>query len=325
MDLLPVENGEIKIRPLAFESLGVRGMATYLETDDIEMIIDPGSALGPRFRLDPHEREYVALYKSREEILSAAKKANILSISHYHFDHFVPNFENWKFIWSSPEVAEQLYTDKIILAKDITDKINTSQRKRGYLFRKKNHDLAEEIRSADGKEFEFNATKLKFSKPFYHGEKNTKLGFCLILAVKTSNSTLIHASDVQGPMQKETLKYIISQKPDLLIIGGPPIYLSFKLEERNLENAQKNLIKLAENIPKVVVDHHLLRSLKYKEFLEPIEKKAADSNNEILTASKLMGKEPNLLEARRKELYKKEPTEKEWHEKVEEGDFKEGF
>ncbi len=234
-------NSEMKVQPIAFESFGVRGMATYVETDDLKMIMDPGSALGPRFKLEPHEREYAALYKSREEILSLAEDADLLSISHYHFDHFVPNFENWKFIWSSPEMAEKLYKDKVILAKDISENINASQRKRGYMFRKKNLDFAEEIRVADGQEVEFDSTKLRFSEPVYHGPEGTKLGFSLILTVETPNFNLVHAPDVQGPMYKESLDYILSQEPDLLIIGGPPTYISFKLEKRrSIEREKKS-------------------------------------------------------------------------------------
>lgn len=325
MDLASFGNGEIKVRPLAFESLGVRGMATYCETDDVNMIIDPGSALGPRFRLEPHELEYFALYESRENILSAAKEVDLLSISHYHFDHFVPNFENWKFIWSSPEMAEELYTDKLILAKDASENINASQRKRGYMFRKKNLDLAEEIRVADGRRFEFDSTKLRFSKPVYHGPKGTKLGFSLILTVETPNFSLVHAPDVQGPMYKESLDYILSQSPDLLIIGGPPTYISFKLNDEDLSNAKGNLIELAKEVPKSVVDHHLLRTTEYAKFIEPVVEEAEESEHEVLTASELVGKEPNLLEARRKELHQEKPVEEEWYEHLEEGGFKEGF
>lgn len=325
MDLTSFGNGEIKVRPLAFESLGVRGMATYCETDDVNMIIDPGSALGPRFRLEPHELEYFALYESRENILSAAKEVDLLSISHYHFDHFVPNFENWKFIWSSPEMAEELYTDKLILAKDASENINASQRKRGYMFRKKNLDLAEEIRVADGRRFEFDSTKLRFSKPVYHGPKGTKLGFSLILTVETPNFSLVHAPDVQGPMYKKSLDYILSQSPDLLIIGGPPTYISFKLNDEDLSNAKGNLIELAKEVPKSVVDHHLLRTTEYAKFIEPVVEEAEESEHEVLTASELVGREPNLLEARRKELHQEKPVEEEWYEHLEEGGFKEGF
>ena len=180
MEFASFGDGMVKVRPLAFESLGVRGMATYLETDDVSMVADPGSALGPRFNLQPHEEEYASLYKSREDILSFAQDVDLLSISHYHFDHFIPNFENWKFIWSSPEMAKELYSGKLILAKDISENINPSQRKRGYMFRKKNLDFAKEIRVADGHELEYGSTKIRFSKPVYHGYEGTTAGFSLV-------------------------------------------------------------------------------------------------------------------------------------------------
>lgn len=325
MNLVSFGNGEIKIRPLAFESLGVRGMATYFETDDVKMVVDPGSALGPRFRLEPHQLEYAALYKSREDILSAAEDADVLSISHYHFDHFVPNFENWKFIWSSPEMARELYSDKLILAKDISENINASQRKRGYMFRKKNLDFAEEIRVADGYELELDSTKIRFSEPVPHGPEGTKLGFSLILTVETPNFNLVHAPDVQGPMYEESLDYIISQEPDLLIIGGPPTYISFKLDDKDLSNARENLLELARKVPKLVVDHHLLRTADYPEFLAPITRAAEELGHRVLVASELIGKEPNLLEARRKELHNEEPVKEEWYDRLGEGKLKEKF
>lgn len=325
MKLASFASGEMKVGPLAFESLGVRGMATYLETEDIKMIADPGSALGPRFNLEPHEREYAALYESRESILSASKNVDLLSISHYHFDHFVPNFENWKFIWSSPGMAEELYSGKLILAKDISENINASQRKRGYMFRKKNLDIAEEIRVADGQEFEFGSTQIRFSKPVYHGPEGTKLGFSLILTVETPRFTFLHAPDVQGPMYKESLRYIFGQEPNLLVIGGPPTYISFKLEDEDLSNARENMVELAKKVPRLVVDHHLLRTTEYMEFLKPIREAADESGNELFTASELIGQEPNLLEARRKELHEEEPVEEEWYERLRQGRFEEGL
>lgn len=315
----------MRVRPLAFESLGVRGMATYIETGDISMIADPGSALGPRFNLQPHEREYAALYKSREDILKKADGADMLSISHYHFDHFVPNFENWKFIWSSPEMAEKLYSGKLVMAKDISENINASQRKRGYMFRKKNLDIAREIRVADGHEAEFGSTHLRFSKPLYHGPRGTKLGFSLVLSVETPSFTLVHAPDVQGPMYEESLNFILSQDPDLVIIGGPPTYISFKLDERDLSNARRNLSELARKVPKLVIDHHLLRSVEYPKFLKPVYKSAKESGNEVLTASELLGRKPNLLEAKRKQLHEEEPVSEELYERLKEGKLKEEF
>ena len=44
-----------RIVPLAFDSFGVRSMATFVETDDLKVLIDPGVALAPvRYGLEPH-------------------------------------------------------------------------------------------------------------------------------------------------------------------------------------------------------------------------------------------------------------------------------
>ena len=42
-----------KIVPLAFDSFGVRSMATFVETDDSKVLIDSGVSLAPlRYRLE---------------------------------------------------------------------------------------------------------------------------------------------------------------------------------------------------------------------------------------------------------------------------------
>jgi hypothetical protein len=45
----------------------------------------------------------------------------------------------------------------------------------------------------------------------------------------------------------------------------------------------------------------------------------------LLTAAEFLGKEPDLLEARRKELHKLEPVEPKWYRRLERGEFKQGF
>lgn len=325
MKLAPVGNGEIRVLPLAFESLGVRGTATLVETDDIKFIIDPGSALGPRFRLNPHEREYLELYRTKKAILEASRDADLLTISHYHFDHYVPNFENWLWIWSSPELAAELYSNKLILVKDTNANINPSQRKRSYMFRKMNLKTAREIQVADGRTFKFGKTTLEFSKPVYHGPAGSKLGYVLMLTIRASGCCLLHASDVQGPMYDEPLQIILAQKPDTVLMGGPPIYLAFKLESDDITAAQRNLATLAQHVPQLVVDHHLLRSLGYLKFLQPVMQAAKRAGNRLVTAAELVGREPMLLEARRKELHEEEPIEREWYERLEKGEFKRGF
>jgi predicted metallo-beta-lactamase superfamily hydrolase len=326
MGLVPVGNGEIRVLPLAFESFGVRSMATLVETDDVRLVIDPGSALGPRFKLSPHESEYMALAQSRQVILDAARDADVLTISHYHFDHYVPSFEDWFWTWSSPELAERLYRGKLILVKDISSNINLSQQKRGYVFQKLNSRVAKEIRVADGKSFKFGHTTLKFSRPVFHGPPESQLGYVLMLTIQTPGCSVVHASDVQGPIDNTTLALIMKQRPDALLVGGPPIYLKgFKIDEEILVKACNNMIKIAGKVPLSIVDHHLLRSLEYREYLKPVHAEAERSGHRVLSASELIGQAPQLLEARRNELHKQKPVEREWYAHLERGEFRAGF
>ncbi len=321
---VPIGNGEIRVLPLAFESLGVRSMATLIETDDVKVVIDPGSALGPRFNLSPHEKEYVALARSRWTIMEAARAADVLTISHYHFDHYVPSFDDWTWIWSSPKIAGDLYRGKLIIAKDASSNINASQRKRGYMFQKLNSKIAKEIKIADGNKFSFGRTTLDFSNPVVHGTPGSVLGYVLMLNIETPECSLIHASDVQGPIDTETLRLILHNDPDAVIVGGPPLYLAgFKIDSGSISAGLNNLVKLVGRVPLTVVDHHLLRSSDFKEYLHPAYNEAEKHDHRLLSASELVGLEPQLLEVRRKELHAMKPVEKGWYKKLENGELKE--
>ena len=194
------------------------------------------------------------------------------------------------------------------------------------MFQKINSKLAKDIHVADGGKFEFGQTELEFSKPIYHGPSGSKLGFVLMLAVRTPNCCFLHAPDVQGPMYAEPLKWILNQKPEMLVMGGPPTYLGgFKVEGSELETAQRNLVELAKRIPQLIVDHHLLRSLEYLDYLSPALVSAKKAGHQVFAASEFIHQEPELLEARRKELHQREPMGREWYERLERGEFKGGF
>jgi len=81
---------KIKVKPIASENLGVRSMALYAETPDVRILFDLGVSLGLRFRLLPHPIEYRRLYESREELRVYVEKAEVVTASHYHFDHITP-------------------------------------------------------------------------------------------------------------------------------------------------------------------------------------------------------------------------------------------
>ncbi len=58
-----------RIVPLAFDSFGVRSMATFVETDNLRILIDPGVSLAPiRYGLEPHPLEWERLNETWKTI-----------------------------------------------------------------------------------------------------------------------------------------------------------------------------------------------------------------------------------------------------------------
>ena len=102
---------QIHVTPLASESFGVRSMCTIANTPDITVLLDAGISLCPwRFNLPPHPIEFQTISALREKIAKAADQAQIVTISHYHYDHHTPSFEDWVVNWTNQtETARQIY------------------------------------------------------------------------------------------------------------------------------------------------------------------------------------------------------------------------
>ena len=290
----------MKVTPLAFESFGVRSMCTFIETD-VKILVDPSTSLGAkRFGLPPWKTEFDALHMTRARIQDCAKIADIVTVSHYHYDHFTP-FSLGRFLDSSPEFAEEIYRDKRLFIKNPELNINKSQIKRAKDFLKNVKDVNRDITYSDGYSVNMGDTRIEFSDALPHGPGGSRLGFLVAMTVRWKGECVMHASDVQGPIFDGTKDFILDVGPDILILSGPPIYLlGFALSKEDIDNAKRNLIELTQEIPKVVVDHHLLRDLRCFDFIESVQN---ETENEVMVASEIIGKSPNLLEAHRKEFY----------------------
>jgi predicted metallo-beta-lactamase superfamily hydrolase len=298
----------IKVVFLAEESFGVRSMCTYVETPCIKVLLDAGASLGPnRFGFPPHPIEYKALEECRKSVAEAADKAEVVTISHYHFDHHTPSYVDWCFNWSSEETARQIYEGKLILAKNYKDKVNFNQRRRGWVFTKTGGRLAKKLEYADGKTFRFGQTTLRFSDPVFHGPEDSQLGWLLMTTIEHENERFLFASDVQGPMHTPTLLEILMQEPQLVVVGGPPAYLEGLVKKEHLQTGMQNLESLVESIPTTIVEHHLLREEKWREISKSVFTSAHKKGNSVVTAAEFMKRENNLLELRRKQLFETEP------------------
>jgi len=297
----------LKITPIGFESLGVRSMCTYVETPDLRVLIDAGVALGPRFRLLPHPREYRARNECRKRIREYAGKADIVVVSHYHNDHHTPNYTETVWLGCSLEESEQIYQDKIVLMKDIRNAINFSQRRRGWMFQRFVRKLGSKCEIADGQTFQYGRTRIKISEPVPHGEEDSQLGWVLMTTIGYDDERMMHASDVQGPMASTTARVILKGKPDLVVLGGPPLYLEgVKVEKTSIMKGLENAAKVAAIVPTVIFEHHLLRSGNSREKAKLVYDAAAKANHHLLSAADYLGCNPQLLECDRERLYKEE-------------------
>jgi len=246
-------------------------------------------------------------------------------VSHYHFDHHTPSFEDWFCNWTSgSETARQIYEGKIVLAKNPRTKINYSQRRRGWMFQKTGGRYAKKIEIADGRTFIFRrSTKVRFSRPVFHGTEDSGLGWVLMVTIECQGEKIMFASDVQGPMCSLTRDLILEEKPHVLMIGGPPLYLSgFKVKEEQIQKGIENLEELVEAVPVTILEHHILRDRNWRENVESVFERAEKSGHRVITAAESIGKRDRLLEAFRRQLFHEKPPSQSftrWTQKPREG------
>ncbi len=167
-------------------------MCTLVETPDVTVLLDAGVSLAPyRFNLPPHPIEFQTIISLRKNIAEAADKAQLTTISHYHFDHHTPSFEDWVVNWTQDgETARQIYHDKTVLLKDPKENINASQRQRAWMFQKTGGKHAKTVKSADGKTFTYGQTTLRFSEAVAHGSEDSMLGWVIMVVVEVGMSGL---------------------------------------------------------------------------------------------------------------------------------------
>lgn len=289
----------MEIEPLAFESLGVRSQATFIETKDVRILVDPAVSLAPRrYGLPPHQKEVDKLVELAKKIVEKAKEADILIVTHYHYDHHDPGFV----------IPKEIYKDKIVYIKDPKENINVSQKRvRAPRFINSIRGLPKVLESAEGKEVVFGSTRIRFSQAVPHGA-DERLGYVVQVAVSDKDQTVLITSDIEGAPRDMHLKFTEEVKPNLIIIDGPLSYLlGYALKQEDLEKSIKNLEKIIkEGAENMIVDHHVLRDLRYKEILASVYDIAKTLNARVQTAAEYIRMEPNILEARRRELFKEE-------------------
>jgi len=281
----------LDVKPLASDSLGVRSSATYIDVGELGILIDPATALAPdRYGLPPHPLEMEAKRRLWSDIKAKALEAEILIVTHYHYDHIDPE-----------ELG--IYADKTVLIKHPRRLINTNQRRRASTIIPRLRELTLELLYADGRGFEFGDLEIRFSKPVPHGA-DARRGYVLEVSIR-GDDVFLYTSDVQGPLLDEQVEFILDEDPRIIFIDGPTTYIEHPMLEVELQWASRNLRRILEEVEpeSVILDHHLMRDLGYRDRLPEVYELGEELGIEVESAAEYLGLEPRLLEARRRELY----------------------
>jgi len=104
-----------------FDSLGAKSSCIFVETPDVKIVIDPGVAIMHGSFPASWENKKRWLEEGYRRVKSALIDSDVVIITHYHYDHFLPN-------------DIELYYGKTLLVKNPNEYINDSQRDRALHF-----------------------------------------------------------------------------------------------------------------------------------------------------------------------------------------------
>lgn len=280
----------MKIKPVACESLGIRSMATYVETCDARIFIDPGASVSPdRYALPPHKIELDRFYKIWESVKQWVQASDIVIITHFHNDHH------------HSEIPE-MYRNKDLWIKNPREYINETQRSRAAYFLSRVEGLPRSTQIADGSSLNLGKTRITFSPPITHGASN-RLGYVVQVLIE-EDQRFLFTSDVQGPVTDEATDFIIKSQPDIVMVDGPATYLlGTHCRKSDIDNSVANLTKIINQTPvkHLIIEHHLLRDLNWQTYVQDLVK--IRGNLAIQSGAAFAGEKEDLLEAKRKDMY----------------------
>ncbi|MEM1541185.1 MAG: hypothetical protein QW101_00155 [Ignisphaera sp.] len=291
------------IELIAFESMGVRSQATFIQTYSANIFIDPSAALAPRrFGLPPHIYEARKLLEKFDEIENLVKDSDIVVVTHYHYDHHDPG----RFM--DPDI----YRGKVIYVKDPVNSINVSQKIRASIFLRIVSDRARTISIADGRSIELDKTRVNFSHPLPHGEEDT-LGYIISVCIEDRDNVLLYTSDIEGgPTHHHKSLIDFCRKAGIAIVDGPPTYLlGYRYSDSSFRNSIRFLTDLInlDTLNIIILDHHMCRELDYTSKIDELLTETINKGKQITTAAQFMNIEPVFLEAKRRELFHIEPVD----------------
>ncbi len=270
-----------------------------MKTGQRRILIDPGFALGyMRHKRLPHPRQVILGEKTRRMVVNLWGKATDIVFSHFHGDHV-------------PLVDANPYQLHISELAGLNSEVRVWRKTLCHL---SPHEAVREAALNDALGLDFLSGEdvvhgpLRFSQAVPHGDPDLTDETVMMTLVE-GDQRFLHAPDIQL-LHDQTVSRILDWQPDIVLAGGPPLYLS-KLTEAQIARAWQNALRLARGVELFILDHHLLRS---SEGVTWLEKLSTAAGRPVLCAADYMGKDRMLMEAERESLYQRFPVAADWHE-----------
>lgn len=282
----------MQITPLAAESMGARSMATFVETMDTRILIDPGVWLTEeRMGLPPLAVEKWTVEKLRRRVQLYNESARVVIFTHFH-----------------PSQGETLsqpsdFEGRTLFIKNPNQKISPGRRKGAFEWISQVKAQTTALEFADGRVFNLGHTRLVFSTPV---AENLDCGDAVIqVAVSEPQCTFVYSSEIAGAGMREAYDFMARQKPHILYLDGPITYKSEGPHGPGLEEKRAILMRILDEVAprQLILDHHLLRDFSWQKKMEPLFKLAGERDIQIQTAAEYRGDPLHLLESRRKQLH----------------------
>jgi predicted metallo-beta-lactamase superfamily hydrolase len=278
----------MEIIPLAFDSMGARGMSFFVKTQAARILVDPGVNLAPkRHKLPPHPLEEDAKKEMWKRIEFRSLESDIVILSHYHYDHLNPD-------------GYSVFYGKDVFLKHPEENLNYNQMRRASLLLEDIKGRAKQVRYADGEMFSLGDLIVEFSRAVPHGI-DTRRGSVVELYLEDPSCKYLYTSDIEGANLDVQMRFIVETNPDILLIDGPAITFPNSRTHR-IDQILKNT-----DTKTIVVDHHIMRETNWRDYVKGSIELARSKGTRLISAAEFGGDKENLLEARRRELFKNFP------------------
>ncbi|RLG22970.1 MBL fold metallo-hydrolase [Methanosarcinales archaeon] len=154
------------------------------------------------------------------------------------------------------------------------------------------------VKFADGREFRLGKTRLRFTRPLFHGIEFSRVGWVFATVVEFEGEKLIHTSDINGPVIEDYAEWIIRENPQILILDGPMTYmLGYTLNLINFRRTIENMLRIINETETdvIIYDHHLPREPRFRERTRVVWESAERLKRKVFTAADFLGKKPAVL------------------------------